>query len=186
MKLTCILLLALLAVQVGSAEHFLKSIDGPVLGSLENPKGWAWTLLFFVMSDCPIANQYAPEVQRICTSYGSKGVRCFLVYVDPTMKPADIRKHMKDFSYTSWPAILDSGHDLVDKAGATIVSEVAVFSNNGELKYRGRIDDRYAALGKPRQVVTQRDLVNALDALIARRNVANPRTEAFGCFIPPK
>jgi AhpC/TSA family len=186
MKSTIIFLLVLLAVQVGSAEHLLRSIDGTVLGSLENPKGWTWTLLFFVMSDCPIANQYAPEVQRVCTAYGPKGVRCFLVYVDPAMKTADIRKHMKDFNYTSWPAILDSGHGLVEKAGATIVSEVAVFSNNGELKYRGRIDDRYSALGKPRQVVTKRDLVNALDALVANRNVTNPRTEAFGCFIPPK
>jgi hypothetical protein len=185
MKSICLLLLALLALQAGSAEHFMRSIDGVLLGSLENPKGWEWTLLFFVMSDCPIANQYAPEVQRICTAYGSKGVRCFLVYVDPAMKTADIRKHMKDFKYT-WPAILDSGHNLVEKAGATIVSEVAVFSNGGKLKYRGRIDDRYAALGKPRQVVTERDLANALDALIAGRDVTNSRTEAFGCFIPPK
>src|SRR5215475_3018331 len=171
MKPISLFLLVLLAAQVGSAEHFLRSIDGALLGSLENPKGWAWTLLFFVMSDCPIANQYAPEVQRICAAYGSKGVRCFLVYVDPTMNTADIRKHMKDFNYASWPAILDSSHDLVDKAGATIVSEVAVFSSDGELKYRGRVDDRYAALGKPRQVVTKRDLVSALEALIARRSV---------------
>jgi hypothetical protein len=102
------------------------------------------------------------------------------------MKTADIRKHLKDFNYAGYPAILDSRHDLVEKAGATIVSEVAVFSSGGQLKYRGRIDDRYAALGKPRQVVTQRDLVNALDALLGRRSVANPKTEAFGCFIPPK
>jgi hypothetical protein len=163
----------------------LRDIDGVLHGSLENP-GWKWTLLFFVMSDCPIANQYAPEIQRICGSYGSKGARCFLVYVDPAMKVADIRQHLKDFDYTGVPAILDSTHDLVDKAGATIVSEVAVFSANAELKYRGRIDDLYAALGKPRQRVTQPDLRNALDALIAGRAVPNPRTQAFGCFIPAK
>src|SRR5262245_32831091 len=172
-------------LMLAPGPHVLRDIDGTLHGSLEKPGSWKWTLLYFLMSDCPIANQYAPEVQRICTAYGSKGVRCFLVYVDRTMKTPDIRKHMRDFSYT-WPAILDSGHNLVDKAGATIVSEVAVFSSSGELKYRGRVDDRYAALGKPRQVVTQRDLANALDALIAGSNVTNSRTEAFGCFIPPK
>ena len=166
------------------ADHSLRDIDGVLRGSLEKPSGWKWTLLFFLMSDCPVANQYAPEIERICNSYGPKGAQCFLVYVDPGMKVADIRKHMKDFKYTCCSAILDSNHELVKAAGATVVSEIALFANNGELKYRGRIDNLYAALGKPRQVVSERDLRNALDALIAGRNVPNPRTQAFGCFIP--
>lgn len=181
---------ALLAMMRGGvlvarpADHLLRDIDGRVLGSLAKPSGWKWTLLFFLMSDCPVANQYAPEIQRICSSYGPKGAQCFLVYVDPGMKVAEIRKHMKDFKYTCCSAILDSNHELVSAAGATVVSEVALFSTEGTLKYRGRIDNLYAALGKPRQVVTERDLRNALDALIAGRSVSNPRTQAFGCFIP--
>jgi hypothetical protein len=98
---------------------------------------------------------------------------------------ADVRKHLADFKY-DLPAIQDADHVLVEKAGATIVSEAAVFSKDGELKYRGRVDDLYAALGKPRQQVTKRDLRNALDALIAGRNAPDPRTQAFGCFIPAK
>jgi hypothetical protein len=61
---------------------------------------------------------------------------------------------------------------------------VAVFSKRGQLKYRGRIDNFYAGLGTPRQVVTEHDLRDALDALIAGRTVRSPRTQAFGCFIP--
>jgi hypothetical protein len=166
------------------ADHPLRDIDGVLRGSLEKPSGWKWTLLFFLMSDCPVANQYAPEIERICNSYGPKGAQCFLVYVEPGMKVVDIRTHMKDFKYTCCSAILDSNHELVKAAGATVVSEVALFSNNGELKYRGRIDNLYAGLGKPRQVVSERDLRNALDALIAGRSIPNPRTQAFGCFIP--
>jgi hypothetical protein len=184
-----VLLAGFHAVGAGLAEsttHPLRDIDGVLQGSLENPSGWTWTLLFFLMSDCPIGNQYAKEIQRICSSYGPKGVRCFLVYVDPTMSAGDIRKHMKEFNYTCCSAIQDTHRDLVDKAGAMVVSEVAVFSSKAELKYRGRIDDLYAGLGKPRQVVTHHDLRDALDALIAGRNVPNPVTQAFGCFIPPK
>ena len=54
------------------------------------------------------------------------------------------------------------------------------------MKYRGRIDNQYAALGKPRRVVTVHDLRDALDAVLAGRPVANPETEAFGCFIASK
>jgi len=171
-------------INAGPADHLLQDIDGKVQGSLEKPSGWKWTLLFFLMTDCPIGNQYAPEIQRICAEYGPKGARCFLVYVDPAIKPTDVRKHMKDFKYTSFSAIVDSNHELVNKAGATIVSEVAVFSNDAQLKYLGRIDNLYAGLGKPRQVVTEHDLRKTLDALIAGRTVSNTRTQAYGCFIP--
>lgn len=171
-------------VTAAPADPLLRDIDGKLYGSLEKPSGWKWTLLFFLMTDCPIGNQYAPEIQRTCAEYGPKGARCFLVYVDPGIKPAEIRKHMRDFKYTSFSAIADDSHDLVKKAGATIVSEVAVFSNDAQLKYLGRIDNLYAGLGKPRQVVTEHDLREVLDALIAGRTVRTARTQAFGCFIP--
>ena len=83
---------ALAVIRVGGvaapapADHLLRDIDGVLHGSLEKPAGWKWTLLFFLMADCPVANQYAPEIQRICSAYGPKGAKCFLVYVDPTMK----------------------------------------------------------------------------------------------------
>jgi hypothetical protein len=143
-----------------------------------------WTVLFFLMTDCPISNRYAPEIQRICASYGPKGAHCFLVYVDPSTAADAVLNHVKDYKYTCCPTILDSERRLVRKAGATVSSEVAVFSNTGQLRYRGRIDNFYAALGAPRQVVTEHDLRDALDALIAGRAVRNPRTQAFGCFIP--
>jgi hypothetical protein len=184
--MTALKLIFSLLMLAAPGPHPLRDIDGTLHGSLDKPGGWKWTLLYFLMSDCPIANQYAPEVQRICASYGTKGVRCFLVYVEPTMKVADIRSHMKDFKYTGIPAVLDSSHDLIDTAGVSVVSEVAVFSTGAELKYRGRIDNLYAGLGKPRQVVTEHDLRDALDALIAGRPVPNSRTQGYGCFIPPK
>jgi len=170
-------------MMLAPSPHLLRDIDGTLYGSLEKPSGWKWTLLYFLMSDCPIANQYAPEVQRICASYEAKGVRCFLVYVEPTMKVVDIRSHMKDFKYTRIPAILDRSHDLIDAAGATVVSEVGLFSANGELKYRGRVDNLYAGLGKKRAMATQHDLREALDAINVGKSVKTKDTTVVGCMI---
>jgi hypothetical protein len=50
------------------------------------------SVLFFITSDCPIANSYAPEIQRICSEYGQ--VSCDLIYVDPTLTVADVKKHV--------------------------------------------------------------------------------------------
>jgi hypothetical protein len=58
-----------------------------------------------------------------------------------------------------------------------------VLDTRGAIKYRGRIDNFYAALGKPRQRATSHDLRNALAAVVAGRTVEPPRTEALGCYI---
>ena len=164
-------------------EHLLRDIDGVIYGTIERMTHGKWTVLFFLTTDCPIANQYAPEIQRICNDYSPKGAQCFLVYVDPSTTTAAVRKHLKEYNYTL-PAILDSDHKLVKLAGATVSSEVAVFSDTGQLQYRGRINNFYAGLGAPRQRVTQHDLRDALDALRTGRRVLAPSTQAFGCFIP--
>jgi hypothetical protein len=167
-------------------ENVLQDIDGVTYGSLERPAKGTRSVLFFLTPDCPIANQYAPEIRRICDKYGSNGTNCFLVYADPSLSKDAIRKHARDYHDSRYPALLDADYGLVDAAGATVSSETAAFSSQGKLEYRGRIDDFNAALGVPRQKATQHDLRDALDALIAGRSVPKPRTETVGCFLPTK
>jgi hypothetical protein len=167
-------------------ETLLQDIDGVTYGSLERPANGARSVLFFLTPDCPIANQYAPEIRRICDKYGPHGMNCFLVYADSSLSREAIRKHARDYHESRYPAILDADYRLVDAAGATVSSETAVFSGQGKLEYRGRIDDFNAALGVPRQKATQHDLRDALDALIAGRSIPRPRTETVGCFLPTR
>jgi hypothetical protein len=58
-----------------------------------------------------------------------------------------------------------------------------VVDRAGSIRYSGRIDNFYAALGRPRQRVTEHDLRDALDAVLAGRPVPRPRTDAVGCHI---
>jgi hypothetical protein len=183
--LTCLGLLMVAGwMLVRMDAHELRDIDGKVHGSLEQPKDAKWNVLFFMIADCPIANQYAPEIRRICSAYEAKGARCSLVYADASMEADEVRKHARDFFEFTYPAIHDTGYKLTRKAGATISSEVAVFSAGAELQYRGRINDFNAGLGTPRHSATRHDLRDALDALADGRPVPNSRTQAVGCFIP--
>ena len=167
----------------GHPVHPLTDIDGKMHGSLEEPES-KWSVLFFLTPDCPIANQYAPEIRRICDAYESKGASCLLVYADESLSADAVRKHAKDFHASRYPAILDSGSSLVKAVGATVSSEAAIVSRGGTIEYRGRIDDFNAALGTPRQQATHHDLRDALDALVAGHRVPNLRTETIGCFLP--
>ena len=140
-------------------------------------------LLIFIAHDCPVANGYAPEINRIVSKYGPKGIACFVVYVEPDLAVEDARKHAREYGYPC-RAVQDTSHQLVARTGVKVTPEAAVLGRSGSLLYRGRIDDLYPALGKRRIRATHTDLRSALDAIIKGER-PNPRmTVAIGCFIP--
>jgi hypothetical protein len=95
----------------------------------------------------------------------------------------DVRKHLKDYGYTGIPAAVDRARLIAKQANATVTPQAIVVGRAGDIRYRGRIDNFYAALGRPRQQVTERDLRNALDAVVGGRTVPRPETKALGCYI---
>jgi hypothetical protein len=166
-----------------ASSFCLRDINGTEHRPFDSPDVKA-VVLVFVLPDCPIANGYAPEINRLAAAYAPRGARFFLVQVDPDLTADDAGRHAREFGYT-FPVVHDSRHDLVHRSGATMVPEAAVFAPDGRLCYRGRIDDQYAALGKRRAQAASHDLRDALDAVLAGRPVASAFTEAVGCSIPP-
>jgi hypothetical protein len=146
-------------------------------------------VVFFVATDCPVSNSYAPEIQRVCREYGHRGVECSLVYEDvdlhqsPATLDQDVRQHLKEYGYDGFTAIVDRQRSAANYAKASITPQAFVIDRSGAIRYHGRIDNLYVALGKTRQVVTSHDLRDALDAVLAGKTVTNPETEALGCFI---
>jgi hypothetical protein len=140
------------------------------------------TLTIFVTSDCPVSNYYAPEVRQICGAYATRGVACMLVYEDVDLDETRMRRHGDEYGYRL-PASIDRDRATARRLGATVTPQVVLTDDTGEVKYRGRIDNRYEAFGKPRRVVTERSLRDALEAVLAGRRVATPETPAIGCHI---
>ncbi len=137
----------------------------------------------FVTADCPIANQYLPELRDIAAEYEARGVRFTLVQVDPTLDAGRAIEHAEAYGVRV-PVLVDRTHELVRGAGVTMTPEVAVFGHDGTLKYRGRIDDRFPRLGDRRVEPLRRDLRIALDELLTGCEVSVPRTEVVGCPVP--
>jgi hypothetical protein len=97
----------------------------------------------------------------------------------------EARQHSKDYDL-GFPGLLDPAQQLVRKSGATRTPEAAVFSPEGKLLYRGRIDDRYVDFGKKRDRPEHRDLENALHAILENKPAVWPDKPPVGCFIPTK
>ena len=161
-----------------------KCIKGKVHRPFSMDKSAKASILFFITHDCPIANKYSREIQRIMAEYETRKMKSFLVYVDPEMNRNDVVKHMKDFGYGSQTAFLDLRHELVRATGAKVTPEAVVVTGRGVIAYRGRIDNLYEDLGVGRKQVTKRELREALDAIATGQKVPISRTTAVGCFIP--
>jgi hypothetical protein len=165
----------------------VRGIDGRAF-ALFAPRGSA-SVIFFVATDCPISNWYAPTIQQVCRDFAARGVDCTLVYEDvdlgaaPAALDAAVRTHLSEYRYGPMTAVVDRTRAVARRARATVTPSVVLVDRSGAIRYRGRIDNGYADLGKPRQHVTSHDLRVSLDALLAGRAVPQPETEALGCYI---
>lgn len=139
---------------------------------------------FFIAVDCPIANAYAPEINRLYQQFGSDRVRFRLVYPETTLQKSDVEAHRKEFELKP-EGVIDTDHALVERAGATVTPEVAVFDRTGTLRYRGKIDNLYVDYGAKRRFATRKHLKNALRQLLAGEPFEFLEVEAIGCFIEP-
>ena len=185
-------LLALLGLGLVTACSPAGSASGIELGALAGGRLRPLELapgdlrvIVFITHDCPIANAYAPELNRLAESYGEQGVELLLVHTEKGVETPLLEEHAADHGLRAEVA-LDPEHLLVDALGAEVTPEAFVLQGEDggfALRYAGRIDDRNVAFGKKRLVAGQHDLREALDALLAGELPAVERTEAVGCYI---
>jgi hypothetical protein len=139
-------------------------------------------VVVFTRTDCPISNRYAPDIRALYETYHPRGVELHLIYVDPKETAESIRAHLKEYEYPC-PALRDPEHTLAAATGATVTPEAVVFDAERKITYRGRIDDRNAALGNSGAAAGKHDLADAIEATLAGQRVAEPVTKAVGCYI---
>ena len=142
-------------------------------------------VIFFTTTECPLSNGYIPEMNRLQKEYAARNVAFYAVEVDTTIADRDVRKHAKDFAI-AYPVLIDKRQSLVRLTGATATPEVAVLSNKGAVLYLGRIDNRVEDFDQHRNVVTEHDLRDTLDAVLAGRAAPHATTKIVGCAIPMK
>src|SRR4051812_29412411 len=83
------------------------------------------TVLLFIAPDCPISNGYAPEITRVASAYGPKGVALYAIHSDPRVSAETARKHASEYGY-AFPVLLDPNQALAHRVGATVTPEAAV------------------------------------------------------------
>ena len=178
-------MLCILVSQSAVAAHFdflVQDADGKTYTAADFEQQKA-TVLLFVATDCPNSNTYAPVLARLYREYGSRGVLFFNVYSDPDETPASVKKHDAEYQ-VPFQALLDPHQTLARTTGARSTPEAVILSRSGQTLYRGRVDDRFADIGKTRFHASKDDLREALEAILQGKPVGVPFTRVIGCAIP--
>lgn len=182
MRLFCAILCLATGLSIaspGEPRLVLNDLDNTPHRPLD-PVDKMGSVLFFFWQDCPISNSYVPEINRISASHTNFAF--YVVQVDPDLSLVAAKEHARKFDLHP-PVLLDPKHQLVKLTQATVTPEAVVLGKSGQILYRGRIDNLYAALGKKRAAATERDLIDALDAIAAGKPVKKIETKAVGCSI---
>ncbi|MFN0018662.1 MAG: redoxin domain-containing protein [Pirellulaceae bacterium] len=138
-------------------------------------------VLVFSNTTCPIAQKYWPKLKRLEAEYRDKGVQFVGVNVSGDDELQEIAQQAIDFAI-EFPMVKDIENGCVKATGVTRSPEVVVLDAKRKLRYRGRIDDQ-VRIGGTRPDVQSDDLKNAIEDLLAGREVATSETTVDGCKI---
>lgn len=162
-------------------EVSLVNLAGEKVPALRSPDTKA-TVLLFLNVDCPISNRYAPEVRRLHALFAAQHIAFLLVYPGPDTSAEEVREHFRKFDLPG-EALRDPQLSLARATQVRATPEAVMVLPDGQVAYRGRIDDRFVDLAKQRPSPTRHDLEEALKEILADKPVSHPNTKAVGCRI---
>ncbi|MED5399269.1 MAG: alkyl hydroperoxide reductase [Planctomycetota bacterium] len=140
------------------------------------------TVVVYLSATCPISRGFLPMLERLHRAAARRGVRVLAIQIDQDVSLS------AEFEI-SFPVFSEQDHLpntlLRRHLKPTHVPEAFVIDSNGRLSYRGRIDDRFVDLGRRRAAVTSRDLVRAIDRVLAGRSRRLEQTTPVGCALEP-
>ena len=152
------------------------------------PRATVW---LFISTDCPICNNYQPELERLRARYTPLGVDLIGVYAEVPVSAGEVTDHIRQFAI-AYPTMVDDDHALRKRFGVRFVPEVVVTAGGRDATidplaflYRGRIDDQYPERGSRRPSATTHDLNDALRDITQGRAPTARMTTPVGCVLEP-
>jgi peroxiredoxin len=147
-------------------------------------------VVIFTCNHCPIAQMYERRIAQLAGDYKDRGVS--VVAIEPNdpkaitideLDSSDISDSLEEmkiraqYKHLTYPYLYDGeAQSVADAYGPQATPHAFVFDADRRLRYEGRVDDSYRA-----ELVKTHEVRDAIDALLAHREVALKHTGVFGC-----
>ncbi|MHC1738802.1 MAG: thioredoxin family protein [Ignavibacteriaceae bacterium] len=166
-----------------SAPGFsLKGTDNRT-SSLDSFKDKKLLLVIFSCNHCPYVRAYEKRIIALQNDYAEKGLQIVAINSnDSSRYPEDSFEEMaKRASETgfNFPYLHDENQEIAVAYGASHTPELFLFNEERKLVYTGKIDDNWQEPEK----VRSNYLRNAMEEVLAGKDVSVPETYAIGCTI---
>jgi peroxiredoxin len=146
------------------------------------PDGAPATVVVFTCNHCPYALAWHDRINDVARDFAGRGVRLLQVNAnDASRYPRDSLDAMRarvERGEFAGPYLHDEAQEAARGFGALKTPDVFVLDSEGRLAYRGAPD---ADHGEPALAAAW--LRDALEDVLAGRDVAEPETEPVGCSI---
>lgn len=193
----CLVLVSLLLSAVPASEHGykvgdtardfrLKNVDGKMV-SLADYKDAKGFIVTFTCNSCPYSVAYEDRLIELHNKFASKGYP--LIAINPNdaqVSPRDsydkmqVRAKEKNFPF---PYLHDETQEITRAYGATRTPHLYIVQKqqDGSLKvaYIGTVDDNYKDASQAQKKYAE----EALNELVAGKQISQPNTKAIGCTI---
>jgi peroxiredoxin len=174
---------ALTAAKLGQKIANVEFVDrAGQKSTLQELKGKKAVVAVFLSFECPISTSYSPLLSDLAKRYADRGVAVVGICCNDGETPESVAKQAEQFKL-GFPVYYDGRGVAVAAFKAEKTPEAFVLDHNFVLRYRGRIDDGYAARLKKNLQIKSHDLEAALDEVLGGKAVSKPITEVVGCAI---
>ncbi len=140
-------------------------------------------IVVFSCNHCPYVQAYEDRMIALQRDYGSKGVQLVAINANDIVNyPEDSFEKMKERASKkkfNFAYLRDDNQTVAEAYGATHTPQFFVFDAKRKLRYVGKMDDNW----QDARAVKEQYLRDALDALLAGKEVSVPETYSIGCTI---
>ena len=168
--------------RIKAAPFTLKDPRDDKVVSLADLKDRKAIVVVFLGTECPVSNAFLPVLAAMHKDYSTRGVAILGVNSNRQDTPERVAAHARK-NALPFPVLKDVHNTVADQLGARRTPEAIVLGPDGAILYQGRIDDQfgigYSRAGKP----MRRDLIAALDEVLAGKAVSVAKTDTAGCLI---
>lgn len=154
----------------GQLHHF---------GESDNCRG---VVVVFLSTHCPVSNGTLPTLKKLATQHKRSGIEFYGVISSPGTTRAVAIAHQKEYEL-NFPVLFDVSSDLRTLLEPTHTPQAIVISADRRIVYTGRIDNRFAEIGRRRTAASVHDLKNAIDSVIKGDHIAVRHVAPVGCLL---
>lgn len=174
------------APELGAKAHdfSLKGTDGK-FHALKDVQGPAGTLVMFICNHCPYVKAITARLVDDAKALQALGIGVIAIMPNDTAKyPDDSFENMQKFAKQhgfTFPYVIDDTQEVAKKYGAVCTPDFFGYNKNGELQFRGRLDETNPS--KQATPETKKELLEAMTLIAQTGKGPLQQTPSMGCNI---